>query len=111
MSTVMTDLVTRQRIAAGVAAEARHQIDDLDTAFAALAPATQNDRRCNLLAVIREQGGVWRTGDVVRLYQQRGWGCCRSTARGDLRLLARHGFLAEHGADNDRRYRAVGGMR
>jgi hypothetical protein len=110
MSTVMTDLVTRQRIAAGLAAEARHQIDALDTAFAALAPATQNDRRCNLLAVIREQGGVWRTGDVVRLYQQRGWGCCRSTARGDLHLLARHGFLTEHGLNHDRSYTA-GGLR
>jgi hypothetical protein len=42
MSTVMTDLVTRQRIAAGLAAEARHQIDDLDPAFAALAPATSS---------------------------------------------------------------------
>jgi hypothetical protein len=111
MSTAMTDLVTRQRLAAGVAAEARHQIDDLDPVFAALAPATQNDRRNMLLNVIREQGGEWRTGDVVRLYRERGWGCCRSTARHDLRLLARHGFLAEDGANNDRRYRAVGGLR
>jgi hypothetical protein len=96
-------------LTAGLAAEARHLMDSMDAAFAALAPATQNDRRCHLLAEIRRRSGAWRTGDVVRLYRANGWGCCRSTARGDLQFLARHGFLAEHGPENDRWYTAVTG--
>lgn len=83
MTTVMRSLVTRQ------------QRDALNT------------RRRNLYDTIRTQGGVWRTGDVVRLYQANGWGCNRSTARGDLQFLERRGLLAGHGADNDRRYTAV----
>jgi hypothetical protein len=66
-----------------------------------------NRRRRNLLDTIRDEGGVWRTGDVVRVYRANGWGCCRSTARHDLAFLARHGLLVEHGADNDRRYTEV----
>ena len=70
--------------------------------------AVLNQRRRNLLTVIREQGGVWRTGDVVRLYRAQGWGCCRSTARGDLQYLARQGFLVEHGPEDGRWYTAGG---
>lgn len=70
---------------------------------------TLHSRRRQLLAVIEEQGGVWKTGDVVRLYRENGWGCCRSTARGDLQLLARQGFLIEQGPDNERTYRLAGG--
>jgi hypothetical protein len=66
-----------------------------------------NQRRRNLLDTIRAQGGVWRTGDVVRVYRANGWGCCRSTARHDLAFLARHGLLVEHGPENDRRYTAA----
>jgi len=66
-------------------------------------------RRRQLLTVMEEQGGVWKTGDVACLYRERGWGCCRSTARGDLQFLARHGFLTEYGPDNDRAYRVAGG--
>jgi len=66
-----------------------------------------NARRRNLLDTIREHGGVWRTGDVVRVYRANGWGCCRSTARHDLAFLARQGLLVEHGPENDRRYTAV----
>jgi hypothetical protein len=43
----------------------------------------------------------------MRLYRANGWGCNRSTARGDLQFLARQGFLTEHGPDNDRWYTAV----
>lgn len=73
--------------------------------------AVLHPRRAQLLAVIGEQGGVWKTGDVMRLYRDRGWGCCRSTARGDLQYLARHGFLIEEGPDNDRTYRLNHGGR
>jgi hypothetical protein len=68
-------------------------------------------RRAQLLTVIEEQGGVWKTGDVMCLYRQNGWGVCRTTARKDAQHLARHGFLIEHGPENDRSYRAVGGGR
>lgn len=71
--------------------------------------AALNQRRRNLLAAITEHGGTWKTGDVVRLYRHTGWGCCRSTARGDLQFLARHGLLIEHGAYNDRWYTLAGG--
>jgi len=70
---------------------------------------TLHPRRRQLLAVIEEQGGGWKTSQVMRLYRQRGWGCCRSTARGDMQLLARQGFLTEHGPDNERTYRLAGG--
>ncbi|MFJ4624292.1 hypothetical protein [Streptomyces sp. NPDC088812] len=80
MTAAMKDLVHRQRQAA------------------------LNQRRRNLLTAMQAQPGPWRTGDIVRLYRDRGWGCCRSTARGDLQFLARHGFLAERGPDNDRWY-------
>ena len=83
MTTAMKSLVTRQRRDA------------------------LNQRRRNLLDTIRAQGGVWRTGDVVRVYRANGWGCCRSTARHDLAFLARHGLLVEHGPENDRRYTAA----
>lgn len=83
MTTAMKSLVTRQRRDA------------------------LNARRRNLLDTIRAEGGVWRTGDVVRVYRANGWGCCRSTARHDLAFLARHGFLVEHGPENDRRYTAA----
>jgi Fe2+ or Zn2+ uptake regulation protein len=66
-----------------------------------------NARRRNLLDTITARGGVWKAGDVMRLYRANGWGCCRSTARHDLQFLARQGLLVEHGADNDRRYTAV----
>ncbi|MEU9670338.1 hypothetical protein AB0E25_33150 [Streptomyces bobili] len=102
--TTVTDIVHRQRLAAGVAAEARHLLDPADSVFADLAPATRNDRRCRLLDVMRYGQREWRTGDVRRLYQERGWGCCRSTARHDLAFLARDGYLTEHGPENDRRY-------
>ncbi|HEY6115213.1 MAG TPA: hypothetical protein VI172_04570 [Candidatus Dormibacteraeota bacterium] len=83
MSTAMKALVTRQR-------------RDL-----------LNVRRRNLLDAIRAEGGMWRTGDVVRLYRANGWGCCRSTARGDLQYLTRRGLLAEHGPEDARWYTAV----
>lgn len=67
-----------------------------------------NDRRRNLLDTIQAQGAVWRTGDVVRLYRANGWGCCRSTARGDLQYLTRRGLLTEHGPTEDRWYTAGG---
>ncbi|WP_069769732.1 hypothetical protein [Streptomyces sp. LUP30] len=73
--------------------------------------AVLHRRRRQLLSVIEEQGGVWKTGDVMRLYRENGWGCCRSTARGDLQVLARQGFLVEHGMVNDRRYVIAGGGR
>ncbi|MEV6180140.1 hypothetical protein [Streptomyces sp. NPDC052015] len=97
-------LVNRQRLAAGIAAEARHLLDPADAAFADLAPATRNQRRCRLLAEMRRDVREWRTGDVVRLYRANGWGCCRSTARHDLAFLARDGYLTEHGTKDDRRY-------
>lgn len=39
MSAAIRDLVERQRLAAGIAAEARHQMDPADGAFTALACA------------------------------------------------------------------------
>ena len=101
-------LVTRQRLERGVAAEARHLLDSADTVFADLAPATRNDRRCRLLDAMRRDLREWRTGDVMRLYRDRGWGCCRSTARHDLAFLARDGYLTEHGPENDRWYTVTG---
>lgn len=71
--------------------------------------SVENQRRQNLLTVLREDGGVWKTGEVARLYRERGWGVCRTTARKDLQHLARRGLLVEYGPDNDRSYRAVGG--
>ncbi|MEH0586165.1 hypothetical protein QA942_19590 [Streptomyces sp. B21-106] len=68
--------------------------------------AVLHRRRAQLLAVIEAEGGVWKTGDVMRLYQANGWGCCRSTARGDLQYLARHGYLTEHGLNDGRWYTA-----
>lgn len=67
--------------------------------------AALHPRRRQLLTVIENQGGVWKTGDVARLYRANGWGCCRTTTRGDLQFLARHGFLIEDGPDHDRIYR------
>jgi hypothetical protein len=66
-----------------------------------------NTRRRNLLTVIRIERGVWRTGDVVRLYRDTGWGCNRATARHDLQFLARQGLLVEHRLNDDRWYKAV----
>lgn len=73
--------------------------------------AVLNQRRRNLLAVVEAEGGVWKTGDVVRLYRDTGWGCCRTTARGDLQYLARWGLLREHGPSEDRWYDLAGGAR
>lgn len=42
---LVTLLVTRQRLAAGIAAEARHQLDNSDTAFARL--ACEHPDRCS----------------------------------------------------------------
>lgn len=102
--TTVTDIVHQQRLAAGVAAEARHLLDTADTVFADLAPATRNQRRCRLLDAMRHGQREWRTGEVLRLYQERGWGCARSTARHDLAFLAAHGFLTERGPVDNRRY-------
>ena len=66
-----------------------------------------NTRRRNLLDAIRKQGGVWKSGDVFRLYRANAWGCCWSTARHDLQYLTRRGLLAEHGPVQDRWYTAV----
>jgi hypothetical protein len=71
--------------------------------------SVENQRHQNLLTVLREDGGVWKTGEVARLYRERGWGVCRTTARKDLQHLTRRGFVQEHGAQNNRRYVAVGG--
>lgn len=62
------------------------------------------DRRHRLLTVLRQQDGPIRTGDVMRLYRQQGWGPSRTTARRDLQFLARRGLLVEHGPLSDRRY-------
>ena len=70
--------------------------------------SVENTRRQRLLAVLRE-GGVWKTGEVARLYREKGWGVCRTTARKDLQHLKRRGLLVEYGPDNDRSYRAVAG--
>ena len=71
--------------------------------------AVLNTRRHNLLTAIQAEGGVWKTGDVMRLYRANGWGCCRTTARGDLQYLARHGLLREHGLADTRWYDLPGG--
>ncbi|MEU1273065.1 hypothetical protein [Streptomyces sp. NPDC005799] len=41
----LRDLAARQRLAAGTAAEARHQLDPADTAFAAL--ACEHPEKCS----------------------------------------------------------------
>ncbi len=102
--TTVADIDHRQRLAAGVAAETRHLLDPADSVFADLAPATRNQRRCRLLDAMRYGQREWRTGEVLRLYQDRGWGCARSTARHDLHFLAAHGFLTERGPVDNRRY-------
>lgn len=71
--------------------------------------AVLHPRRARLLAVIETDGGVWRTGEVMRLYRANGWGCNRSTARADLQWLARHGYLREHGLSDTRWYDLPGG--
>lgn len=62
------------------------------------------ERRRQLLTALRQEIGPIRTGDVMRLYRENGWGPNRSTARNDLQYLARQGVLIEHGPECDRWY-------
>lgn len=66
--------------------------------------STRHDRHSRLLTVLRGQDGPVRTGEVMRLYREQGWGPSRTTARRDLQALARRGLLVEHGHRSDRQY-------
>ena len=66
--------------------------------------SSAKERRKRLLQVIHRQPGQYRTGEVMRLCRDNGWGPSRATARGDLQYLARQGLIAEHGAAHDRFY-------
>ncbi|WP_225825666.1 hypothetical protein [Streptomyces naphthomycinicus] len=66
--------------------------------------SSAKERRKRLIRTMRRQPGQYRTGEVMRLYRENGWGPSRATARADLQYLARQGVLAEHGFSNCRFY-------
>ncbi|MFI2078273.1 hypothetical protein [Streptomyces triculaminicus] len=62
-------------------------------------------RVADLLAAIRRDGGQWTTLRAQDTYRDAGFDAPqRSTARGDLELLKRAGFLIRHDQDKTRRY-------
>lgn len=62
-------------------------------------------RRARLIAHLRERPhATVSTGQVMRWYRDQGLAPGRSTARGDLQLLARRGLLIEM-PGHDRAYR------
>jgi len=81
----------------------RHDLDRTDTAFGNLPLDTHNQktvhqqRRTALLRAIREQGGRWKSGRVIRLYRRLGYGPVgRHSAVADLKKLRAAGHLIQH---------------
>ncbi len=68
-----------------------------------------NRRRSSLLALIKERGGEWTTQDAHEIYKAHGVPN-RSTARGDLKALARRGALTLH-EGRGRRFFTLPGVR
>ncbi|MEU7063258.1 hypothetical protein [Streptomyces sp. NPDC046161] len=59
-------------------------------------------RRIRLLDTIRSASGEWTTLRTHHLYRGAGWGPKRATARGDLKALARWGYLTQHDEEGRR---------
>ncbi|MGW1071510.1 hypothetical protein [Streptomyces sp. NPDC002537] len=60
-------------------------------------------RVADLLASIRRQGGSWTTHRVLRAHEVNGHSAPRrATARRDLDVLVRAGYLRRHHEDKDR---------
>ncbi|MGW5123218.1 hypothetical protein ACWEQ7_03980 [Streptomyces sp. NPDC004069] len=104
-------LVTRQRLAALDATRQllplddpdRHDLDTVDTTYGRMtidapdAEVITVQRRAALLRAVRAEGGRWKSGRVIRLYQQLGYGVVsQGTASRDLRALRAAGLLRRH---------------
>jgi DNA-binding transcriptional ArsR family regulator len=83
-----------------LAAETREKA----TATAATATPNAAARQTKLLARIRDEGGHWKTGRVVRTYGQLGYSGSVRTARFDLAILRDSGAITEHNEKGVRFY-------
>jgi hypothetical protein len=63
-----------------------------------------NDRQTRLLDAIRSQRGHWKTGRVLRFYQQNNFNSAIRTARFDLEVLRDAGHITQHDTKGVRFY-------
>lgn len=116
-------LVTQQRLAAldelrthlPLDDPDRHALDTVDAAYARITisfpdpDALAADRRAVLLRAVKAQGGRWKSGRAIRLYESLGYGRVgrHRTAR-DLLYLASLGHLIRHETDGVRYFTRPG---
>ncbi|MGW2209959.1 hypothetical protein [Streptomyces sp. NPDC001781] len=68
-------------------------------------------RRHQLLTLMRDQGGRWKSGTVIAAYRQLGYGHGKRSAQFDLAVLCDQGHLARHDEQGVRYYTVRGGTR
>lgn len=114
---LVTLLVERQRLAAldqlrerlPLTDPDRHDLDSVDAACSRMTITSPDpellttQRRTALLKAVRTEGGRWKSGRAIRLYEHLGYGHLgKSTASRDLLALAAAGHLIHHEADGVR---------
>lgn len=87
----------------------RHALDGIDAACAHLrirqpdADVITTQRRAALLKAVQTEGGRWKSGRTVRLYEHLGYGHLgKGTAARDLLALSSAGDLVRHETDGVR---------
>ncbi|MEV6833564.1 hypothetical protein AB0N17_03375 [Streptomyces sp. NPDC051133] len=87
----------------------RHDLDRVDTACGRMTITTPDadvvtaQRRTALLRAVKAEGGRWKSGRAVRLYEHLGYGHLgQGTAARDLLHLAAAGHLARYEGDGCR---------
>lgn len=87
----------------------RHALDPVDTACARMriqepdADTLATHRRAALLRAIRAEGGRWKSGRAIRLYEHLGYGRVgRHRAARDLLALSAAGHLIRRETDGNR---------
>jgi hypothetical protein len=117
-------LVVRQRLAAldelrthlPIDDPDRHALDSTDTLCAVLAAGESDadlvtvQRRKALLKAIKAEGGRWKSGRAIRLYQHLGYGVVgHHRAAADLKALRAAGHLVQHDVRGARYFTLDGG--
>ncbi|MFJ5151444.1 hypothetical protein ACIQCF_07620 [Streptomyces sp. NPDC088353] len=116
-------LVIRQRLVAldetrqllPLGSPDRHDLDPVDAAYGRMpiripdAAVIARRRRTALLRAVRAEGGRWKTGRAIRLYQRLGYGLIgHGTAARDLLALSGAGHLVRHETDGARYFTPAG---